>query len=260
MNQERVKQLKALDRLLTIMDELRAGCPWDKKQTFQSLRHLTIEETYELSEALLEEDTDEIKNELGDILLHILFYAKIGSEQNNFDIGDVASAISDKLIQRHPHIYGDLTVANEEEVKKNWEQLKLKEGTKGVLAGVPKGLPSMIMASRMQDKAAGIGFDWDSISGVRDKINEELTELEQEIENGNKQRITSELGDVFFSLVNYARFLGVNPDDALASTNIRFRKRFEQMEVLAKEQNMTLSELSNDAWEDLWAAAKKSVV
>src|SRR6056300_1759761 len=160
MEHKRIKQLKALDRLLTIMDDLRAGCPWDKKQTFQSLRHLTIEETYELSEALLDEDTEEIKNELGDILLHIFFYAKIGSEQEAFDIGDVATAIAEKLIQRHPHIYGDVVVNNEEDVKKNWEQLKLKSGTKGVLAGVPKGLPSMVMATRMQDKAAGIGFDW----------------------------------------------------------------------------------------------------
>jgi XTP/dITP diphosphohydrolase len=257
MTEKRVKQLKALDRLLTIMDDLRAGCPWDKKQTFQSLRHLTIEETYELSEALLEDDTTEIKNELGDILLHIFFYAKIGSEQNAFDIADIATAISEKLIQRHPHIYGDVLVADAEDVKKNWEQLKLKEGAKGVLAGVPKGLPSMVMASRMQDKAAGIGFDWDSIDGVRAKINEEFQELDQEIAAGNKKRITSELGDVFFSLVNYARFLGINPDDALTSTNMRFRKRFAQMEALAKEQKIQLSALTQDAWEALWEAAKK---
>ncbi len=257
MEHKRIKQLKAIDSLLTIMDDLRAGCPWDKKQTFQSLRHLTIEETYELSEALLDEDTEEIKNELGDILLHIFFYAKIGSEQEAFDIGDVATAIAEKLIQRHPHIYGDVVVNNEEDVKKNWEQLKLKSGTKGVLAGVPKGLPSMVMATRMQDKAAGIGFDWDSIDGVRAKINEELQELDQEIATGNKKRISDELGDVFFSLVNYARFLGINPDDALSSTNMRFRKRFEEMEVIAKEQKIQLSDLTQDAWEVLWQAAKK---
>jgi XTP/dITP diphosphohydrolase len=259
MNKMRTKQLKALDRLLTIMDELREGCPWDKKQTFQSLRHLTIEETYELSEALLEEDLDGIKKELGDVLLHIIFYAKIGSEKNAFDIGDVAHSITEKLIQRHPHIYGDVTVKDEEDVKRNWEQLKLKEGKKSVLSGVPKSLPSLVMASRMQDKAAGIGFDWDSIAGVKEKIKEELQELEYEITLDNKEKIEAELGDVFFSLVNYARFLGVNPDDALSSSNNRFRTRFMTMESVAASQQMSLSDLTPDQWELLWQTAKKSV-
>lgn len=259
MNVKRTRQLKAIDRLLTIMDELREGCPWDKKQTFESLRHLTIEETYELSEALLENDVAEIKNELGDILLHIIFYAKIGSEKRAFDIGDIANAISEKLIQRHPHIYGDVKVADEDEVKKNWEKLKLKEGNKSVLSGVPKSLPSLVMASRMQDKAAGIGFDWDNIDGVREKIKEELQELEHEVALGDKDKITAELGDVFFSLVNYARFLGVNPDDALASTNKRFRRRFEAMEQQAATKKMTLSTLSSQQWETLWQTAKKRV-
>lgn len=259
MNSKRTKQLKALDRLLTIMDELREGCPWDRKQTFQSLRHLTIEETYELSEALLEEDLDEIKKELGDVLLHIIFYAKIGSEQNAFDIGDVAHSISEKLLQRHPHIYGDVTVTDEEEVKKNWEQLKLKEGNKSVLAGVPKSLPSLVMASRMQDKAAGIGFDWDSVDCVKEKIKEELSELEYEIAQNDKEKIEAELGDVFFSLVNYARFLGVNPDDALASTNKRFRTRFIAMEKAVAGQNLALNALTAAQWESFWQAAKKAV-
>ena len=259
MNKMRTKQLKALDRLLTIMDELREGCPWDKKQTFQSLRHLTIEETYELSEALLEEDLDGIKKELGDVLMHIIFYTKIGSEKNAFDIGDVAHSITKKLIQRHPHIYGDVTVKDEAEVKRNWEQLKLKEGNKSVLSGVPKSLPSLVMASRMQDKAAGIGFDWDSIAGVKEKIKEELQELEYEVTLDNKEKIEAELGDVFFSLVNYARFLGVNPDDALSSSNNRFRTRFMTMESLAASQQMSLSDLTPDQWELLWQTAKKSV-
>lgn len=259
MDNKRTRQLKALDQLLTIMDELRDGCPWDRKQTFQTLRHLTIEETYELSEALLENDLEAIKNELGDVLLHIIFYAKIGSEKDAFDIGDVADAIAEKLIKRHPHIYGDVQVADEEEVKRNWENLKLKEGNKGVLSGVPKGLPSMVMASRMQDKAAGIGFDWDSIDGVREKIIEELKELEHEIEQNDKAKIEAELGDVFFSLVNYARFLGVNPDDALASTNKRFKTRFEAMEKQAETEKLSLKTLTAEQWETLWKAAKKKV-
>jgi XTP/dITP diphosphohydrolase len=257
MDSKRTKQLKAFDRLLTIMDELRTNCPWDKKQTFASLRHLTIEETYELSEALLSGDLNEVKNELGDLLLHIVFYAKMGSEQKAFDIGDVANAISKKLIDRHPHIYGDVEVKDEADVKKNWEKLKLKEGNKGVLSGVPKSLPSLVMASRMQDKAAGIGFDLKSIDGVKDKIKEELSELDHEINHGTKEKITDELGDVFFSLVNYARFLKINPDDALSSTNRRFRSRFEAMEKMAKQQGQALDSLAPNQWEQLWQAAKK---
>lgn len=257
MDNRRTKQLKAFDRLLTIMDELRTNCPWDKKQTFASLRHLTIEETYELSEALLSGELNEVKNELGDLLLHIVFYAKIGNEQKAFDIADVANGISEKLIDRHPHIYGDVEVADETDVKKNWEKLKLKEGSKGVLSGVPQSLPSLVMASRMQDKAAGIGFDWKSIDGVKDKIREELSELDHEIKHGTKEKITDELGDVFFSLVNYARFLKINPDDALSSTNRRFRSRFEAMEMMAKQQGKALDDLTHDQWEQLWQAAKK---
>ena len=257
MDNRRTKQLKAFDRLLTIMDELRTNCPWDKKQTFASLRHLTIEETYELSEALLSGELDEVKNELGDLLLHIVFYAKIGNEQKAFDIADVANGISEKLIDRHPHIYGDVEVADETDVKKNWEKLKLKEGSKGVLSGVPQSLPSLVMASRMQDKAAGIGFDWKTIDGVKDKIREELSELDHEIKHGTKEKITDELGDVFFSLVNYARFLKINPDDALSSTNRRFRSRFEAMEKMAAQQGKALDSLTTDQWEQLWQAAKK---
>lgn len=257
MNSKRTKQLKAFDRLLTIMDELRSKCPWDKKQTFDSLRHLTIEETYELSEALLSGELNDIKNELGDLLLHIVFYAKIGSEQRAFDIGDVANTISKKLIDRHPHVYGDIEVKDEIDVKKNWEKLKLKEGNKGVLSGVPTSLPSLVMASRMQDKAAGIGFDWNNIDGIKDKIKEELRELDHEINHGTKEKITNELGDVFFSLVNYARFLKINPDDALSSTNRRFRSRFEAMEKLAKQQGCELVSLTPEQWEQLWQAAKK---
>lgn len=259
MNSTRTNQLKAIDRLLTIMDELRTGCPWDKKQTFESLRHLTIEEIYELSEALLEGNTEEIKKELGDVLLHIVFYAKIGSEKAAFDIADVANSISDKLIERHPHIYGDVQVSDEEDVKRNWEQLKLKEGAKGVLSGVPKGLPSLVMASRIQDKVAGIGFDWKSIEGVKEKIHEELLELNHEIDQGDLKQIEAELGDVFFSLVNYARFLGVNPDDALATTNKKFRARFEAMEKIANARKKQLSSLSSHQWETLWDEAKKTV-
>lgn len=257
MNNKRTKQLKAFDRLLTIMDELRANCPWDKKQTFESLRHLTIEETYELSDALLEGDLNGVKSELGDLLLHIIFYAKIGSEQDAFDMADVANTISEKLIQRHPHIYGDVHVDDEADVKRNWEKLKLKEGNKGVLSGVPKGLPSLVMASRMQDKAAGIGFDWDSIEGVKEKIKEELSELEFEVQEGSKERMTAELGDVFFSLVNYARFLDINPDDALSSSNKRFRKRFDAMETIAQQQGRELHALTTQQWEQLWQEAKE---
>lgn len=257
MNNKRTKQLKAFDRLLTIMDELRANCPWDKKQTFESLRHLTIEETYELSDALLEGDLNGVKSELGDLLLHIIFYAKIGSEQDAFDMADVANTISEKLIQRHPHIYGDVHVDDEADVKRNWEKIKLKEGNKGVLSGVPKGLPSLVMASRMQDKAAGIGFDWDSIEGVKEKIKEELSELEFEVQEGSKERMTAELGDVFFSLVNYARFLDINPDDALSSSNKRFRKRFDAMETIAQQQGRELHALTAQQWEQLWQEAKE---
>src|SRR5690606_30560114 len=211
--EQREHQLKAFERLLTIMDELREKCPWDKKQTIQSLRHLTIEETYELGDAILDNNLQEVKKELGDLLLHIVFYAKIGSESGDFDIADVCNEICDKLIHRHPHIYGDVTVTDEEEVKQNWEKLKLKEGKKSVLEGVPKGLPALVKASRIQDKVKGVGFDWEEPHQVWDKVQEELAELQDEVLNGDQDRMESEFGDVLFSMINYARFLNVNPED-----------------------------------------------
>ena len=261
----RKNQLEAFDRLLDIMDDLRAKCPWDKKQTFESLRHLTIEETYELGDAILDKDLQEIKKELGDLLLHIVFYAKIGSESNDsssslttgFDIADVANSICDKLIDRHPHIYGDVIVADEEEVKQNWEKLKLKEGKKSVLEGVPKSLPALVKASRIQDKAKGVGFDWEEPHQVWDKVQEELQELQIEIKAGNQDKIEAEFGDVLFSMINYARFLKVNPEDALERTNKKFIKRFMYLESKAVElgkplMNMTLAEM-----DVFWNEAKK---
>jgi len=221
----REQQLQAFGRLLDIMDELRSKCPWDKKQTFESLRHLTIEETYELGEAILNNDLQEIKKELGDVLLHIVFYAKIGSETNDFDIADVAEAISEKLIHRHPHIYSDVEVKNEDDVKQNWEKLKLKEGKNSVLEGVPKSLPSMVKANRIQDKVAGVGFDWEKPEQVWEKVQEELSELNTEIKNGNTNKIEAEFGDVLFSMINYARFINVNPENALERTNKKFINR-----------------------------------
>jgi XTP/dITP diphosphohydrolase len=212
------------------MDDLREKCPWDQKQTLESLRHLTIEETYELADAILENDLTEIKKELGDVLLHIIFYAKIGSEKNAFDIGDVANTISEKLIHRHPHIYGDVVVGNENDVKRNWEQLKLKEGKKSVLEGVPKGLPAVVKASRIQEKVAGVGFDWEKPEQVWEKVQEELTELNQEIKAGTKENIEKEFGDVLFSMINYARFIDINPENALEKTNKKFISRFQYIE------------------------------
>lgn len=252
----RKEQLQSIDRLLTIMDELRQECPWDRKQTFESLRHLTIEETYELSEALLEGEHDEIKKELGDLLLHIVFYAKIGSEQSSFDIGDVANSISNKLIQRHPHVYGDVEVENDDDVKQNWEQIKLKEGNKGVLSGVPDTLPSLVKAYRMQEKAAGVGFDWKDARGVVAKIEEELQEFYDEVDKKDASSMESEFGDLLFSLVNYARFMDINPDDALARTNIKFRNRFMRMEEKLSAQNKKTNDFSLAEWEDLWQQVK----
>lgn len=256
---KRAQQLQALDRLLTIMDELRVQCPWDRKQTFETLRHLTIEETYELSDALLKDDVNEVKKELGDLLLHIVFYAKIGSERQAFDIADVANEICDKLIERHPHVYGNVKVSNEEEVKRNWEQIKLKEGRKGVLAGVPKGLPSLVKAHRMQEKAAGVGFDWKKIEDVALKIQEELGEFLEEVQNGDNSKMEAEFGDLIFSLVNYARFMGINADDALARTNQKFVNRFEKMEQILLSQDKKLADLDLEALEGLWQAAKKEI-
>ncbi len=253
----RQQQLQAFNRLLDIMDDLREKCPWDKKQTLESLRHLTIEETYELGDAILDNDLQEIKKELGDVLLHIVFYAKIGSETNAFDIGDVANSICDKLIDRHPHIYGDVVVADEEEVKQNWEKLKLKEGKKSVLEGVPKSLPALVKASRIQDKVKGVGFDWEEPQQVWEKVQEELNELQVEVQSGNQDKIEAEFGDVLFSMINYARFLRINPEDALERTNKKFIKRFQYLESKANElgkplMNMTLAEM-----DVFWEEAKK---
>lgn len=253
----RKDQLKAFDRLLTIMDELREQCPWDKKQTLQSLRHLTIEETYELGDAILDNDLEEVKKELGDLLLHIVFYAKIGSETSDFDIADVANEICEKLIHRHPHIYGDVTVANEEEVKRNWENLKLKEGKNSVLEGVPQSLPAMVKASRIQDKVAGVGFDWEKPYQVFEKLKEELDELQHEIEAQDQDKIESEFGDVLFSMINYARFLNVNPEDSLERTNKKFIKRFQYLEAKAKENNKTLKDMTLAEMDIFWEEAKK---
>lgn len=254
---QREKQLKAFDRLLTIMNELREQCPWDKKQTMQTLRHLTIEETYELGDAILDNDLQEVKKELGDLLLHIVFYAKIGSETNDFDIADVANSICDKLIDRHPHIYGDVKVANEDEVKQNWEKLKLKEGKQSVLEGVPKSLPALVKASRIQDKVAGVGFDWEAPNQVWEKVEEELAEFKAEVEKANQDRIESEFGDVLFSMINYARFLKINPENALERTNKKFTKRFQYLEQKAKELHKPLSEMTLKEMDVYWEEAKK---
>lgn len=252
----RTEQLAAFDRLLTIMDELRAQCPWDKKQTMQTLRHLTIEETYELGDAILENDLVEVKKELGDLLVHIVFYAKIGSETNDFDMADVANDICEKLINRHPHIYGDLEVASEEEVKQNWEQIKLKEGKKSVLEGVPNGLPALVKANRIQDKVAGVGFDWERPEQVFEKLQEELKEFTEEVKSGNTEKMEAEFGDVLFSMVNYARFLNINPENALERTNKKFSKRFQFLELKAKSIGKSLNEMSLQEMDVFWEEAK----
>ncbi|HNP68287.1 MAG TPA: nucleoside triphosphate pyrophosphohydrolase [Aequorivita sp.] len=252
----RKDQLKAFDRLLTIMDELREQCPWDKKQTMETLRHLTIEETYELGDAILDNDLQEVKKELGDVLLHIVFYAKIGSETNDFDIADVCNDICEKLISRHPHIYGDVNVSDEEEVKRNWENLKLKEGKKSVLEGVPKSLPALVKASRIQDKVAGVGFDWEEPQQVFEKLQEELGELQHEVNENNQKKIEAEFGDVLFSIINYARFLKVNPENALERTNKKFIKRFQYLESKAKEMNKSLKDMTLAEMDVFWNEAK----
>jgi len=252
----RKDQLAAVNRLLDIMDNLREKCPWDKKQTLESLRHLTIEETYELADAILDNDLPEIKKELGDVLLHIVFYAKIGSEKNAFDIADVANSICDKLIERHPHIYGDVKVKDEQDVKRNWEQLKLKEGKQSVLEGVPKSLPAVVKANRIQDKVAGVGFDWEKPEQVWEKVQEELSELNDEIKLGNTQNIEKEFGDVLFSMINYARFIGVNPENALEKTNKKFINRFQFLEQAAKKENKQLSEMSLAEMNVYWEKSK----
>ena len=250
------KRLQAFQRLLNIMDDLRAQCPWDKKQTMQSLRHLTIEETYELGDAILDNDLQEVKKELGDLLLHIVFYAKIGSETGDFDIADVANGVCDKLIIRHPHIYGDVKVDNEEDVKRNWEKIKLKEGNKSVLGGVPKSLPALVKASRIQDKAAGVGFDWDNIDDVFAKVKEEIEELHAEVKAQKHTAIEAEFGDVLFSLINYARFLKVNPEDALERTNKKFIARFQYLERKAADSGKSLRDMTLAEMETYWQEAK----
>jgi len=254
----RAGQLEAVERLLEIIDNLRENCPWDRKQTFQSLRHLTIEETYELGDAILENDYGEIKKELGDLLLHIIFYAKIGSEQKVFDIGDIANHISDKLIERHPHIYGNTNAIDAEEVSKNWETIKLKEGNKSVLEGVPNGLPALVKALRIQEKVSGVGFDWDNSEGVLNKVKEELEELRKEVIDKNINEMELEFGDLLFSLINYARFLKINPETALELTNKKFIKRFKFIESEANKLGKKINQLSVEEMNIFWQQAKSN--
>lgn len=249
--------LQAFDRLLTIMDELREQCPWDKKQTLQSLRNLTIEETYELADAIVENDLKGIKEELGDLMLHMVFYAKIGSEKKAFDITEVLNSVCEKLINRHPHIYGDITVADEEEVKLNWEKIKLKEGKKSVLGGVPKSLPAMVKAYRIQEKAKQVGFEWETADQVWEKVEEETTELKQAIANEGKDRIEAEFGDMLFSLINYARFINVDPETALEHTNKKFINRFQAMEEQALANNKPLAEMTLTEMDNIWNEVKR---
>lgn len=247
------EKLQLFSKLLDVMDDLRAQCPWDKKQNFETLRPLTIEETYELCEALLENDLENIKKELGDVLLHLIFYAKIGSEQNAFDIGDVIQSLTEKLIYRHPHIYGNVSVKNENQVKQNWEKLKLKEGPRSVLEGVPTSLPTLVKAHRIQEKVSGVGFDFSSEQEAWNKIEEELKEFKAE---NLAEKREAELGDVLFSIINYARVTGLNADTALEKTNQKFRKRFEMIEKFAKDEGCEISNLSLDQMENLWERAK----
>ena len=257
----REEKLQAFGRLLDIMDDLRAKCPWDMKQTMDSLRHLTIEETYELCDAILDGDMEEVKKELGDILLHMVFYAKIGSEQKAFDIADVLNGISEKLIYRHPHIYGDVDVQDEEEVKRNWEQLKLKEkgANASVLEGVPSSLPALVKAIRIQDKVRGVGFDWADKKDVWAKVKEELAEFEYEVENTNTREMEAEYGDLLFSLVNYARHLNINPEDALERTNKKFRARFQAMEFLILKDEKSLTDMNLAEMDLYWERVKEQM-
>jgi MazG family protein len=267
----REEKLNAFDRLLTIMDELRENCPWDKKQTIESLRHLTIEETFELSDAIIDADMEEIKKELGDILLHIVFYARIASETGSFDISDVIHRLCDKLVIRHPHIYGDVIAEDEEKVKQNWEQIKLKE--KGdektsVLGGVPRSLPAMIKAMRIQEKARGVGFDWDNREQVWEKVQEELAELKKEVDESTKkssdlkeiivsEKVHEEFGDLLFSMINYARFLNINPEEALERTNKKFIHRFQYLEKESARDGKKLGKMTLEEMDEYWNRAKK---
>jgi len=251
----REEKLAAFGRLLDIMDDLRAKCPWDMKQTMESLRHLTIEETYELGDAILDGDIDEVKKEIGDILLHMVFYAKIGSETQDFDIADSLNFICEKLISRHPHIYGDVEAADEETVKANWEKLKLKEGKKSVLEGVPKSLPSLVKAQRIQDKARGVGFDWEHDHQVWDKVQEELREFEAEAQKGSP-KTEEEFGDVLFALINYGRFLDINAEDALEKTNRKFIRRFQFLETESAKDGKQMGEMTLKEMDVYWERAK----
>ncbi|HVI48476.1 MAG TPA: nucleoside triphosphate pyrophosphohydrolase [Chitinophaga sp.] len=253
-----MEKTATFNRLLDIMDDLREKCPWDRKQTIQTLRQLTIEETYELADAITDEDWKSIKEELGDIMLHMVFYAKIASERQQFDINDVINGVCEKLIHRHPHIYGDVKVENEEDVKQNWEKLKLKEGKKSVLSGVPVSLPALVKAMRLQEKAKQTGFEWDTTTQVWDKVKEEVNELEEVVQNGNQDDIEAEFGDVMFSLVNYSRFLNIHAENALERTNKKFQRRFQQMEALALEQGRQLNDMSLTEMDTLWNKVKET--
>jgi len=257
-DKNRSAKLAAFDRLLTVMDELRENCPWDKKQTLESLRHLTIEETYELSDAILEGDLPEIKKELGDLMLHMVFYARIAQEKEAFDVADVLNGICEKLIYRHPHIYSDTKVESEEEVKQNWEKLKLKEkGNTSVLGGVPKSLPAMVKAMRIQEKARGVGFDWDDKEQVWDKVQEELGEFKEEVDRGDQEAALDEFGDIMFSMVNYARFMNIDPEEALERTNKKFIKRFQFLESESKKDGKDIGSMTLEEMDTYWEKAKK---
>ena len=253
----RPAKLAAFDRLLTVMDELRENCPWDMKQTLESIRHLTIEETYELSDAILENDLQEVKKEIGDIMLHMVFYSRIASETNAFDIADVLNGICDKLVHRHPHIYGDVEAKDEKQVKENWEKLKLKEkGNVSVLGGVPKSLPAMVKAMRIQEKARGVGFDWDNQNQVWDKVHEELDEFKVEVEKNDQEKARDEFGDLLFSLVNYSRFVNIDPEEALERTNKKFIKRFQYLESESKKDGKAMGEMTLAEMDEYWEKAK----
>jgi XTP/dITP diphosphohydrolase len=260
--QERKEQLQAFSRLLDILDELREKCPWDRKQTISSLRHLTIEETYELSDAIMRQDMQDIKKEIGDLMLHLVFYAKIASETNTFNLTEVLQSLSDKLVFRHPHIYGDVKAETEEEVKQNWEQLKIKEGNPSVLGGVPVSLPALVKAMRIQEKARGAGFDWEEKTQVWDKVQEELQEFKQELNPltlapADPGRATGEFGDLLFSLVNFARFVDINPEEALEKTNLKFIRRFQFMETESAKDGHKLADLSLEEMDKYWEKAKQ---
>lgn len=253
------EKLKAFERLLNIMDDLREKCPWDKKQTMETLRYLTIEETYELSDAIIDKDLKGVKEELGDLLLHMVFYSKIGEEQNAFDVADVLNAVCEKLIFRHPHIYGDVKVKDEAEVKRNWEQLKLKEGKKSILAGVPRSLPAMVKAFRLQEKVKQVGFEWDEASGAMDKLMEEMQELKVASDSADKAEMEKELGDVLFSVINYGRYLNIDAEKALELTNKKFISRFNFIEAKAKEEGKVLQDMTLAEMNELWVQAKKQL-